>query len=532
MAEIDINDVAALGAVRDTPAYMLPPEAWTLAENMRIVDGGMEVMDGWSEVFDVPAYAPHFAIPLNTSSQTFWLYVSLTKAAVYSGGGHTDITRLSGDYNAGDTRNWNAALLGSVPIINNGVDVPQWWPTASPGVRLADLPNWGAATELGSPPTTRAKVLRAFGPYLFAFHVTDTLGVHPHTFHWSHPAESGGIPVSWDYTDTDRSSRRFDLEDVSTGVILDALRLQSALYIYKEAATWRCTFVGGLKIFDLQPFLATVGLLAPRCVTNVMAADGPRHVLATQDDIIWHNGNILRSVLNERQKRRLFADIDSQNFVNSFMFDNAPKSEAWFCYPTSGNTHPNRALVMNYGKEPWRVTTADGINFRNVAVGTVETSSGEIWDTGSDLWDDDTGPWSQVSRRKLVLSNPDASRFYQMDSGKLRGSVAFVGTLRREGLALLGKKRDGSWIVDFQRIKMIDRLWPKIQRGPVNIRVGVQDVVEGAVSFNAPVVFDPSIGVFSDPALPKSGRAIALEISGSDFRLDGYKINVEDVGEF
>ncbi len=532
MTEIEINDIATFGSVRDTPAYQLPPEAWTIAENMRCVDDGMEVMKGWTPIFGAPLFAPHFAMAVNIASQTFWLYVDLEAAGCISGSGHTNITRLSGGYNAGETRDWNGTFLGSIPILNNGVDFPQYWPSPSPAVKLADLPNWGVATELGLPATTRAKIMRAFGPYLFALHVTDSAGVHPHTLHWSHPAEPGGVPVSWDYTDADRSSRRFDLQDVESGVILDALRLQGAMYIYKENATWRVVFTGGTLIFDFKPFLETVGLLAPRCVASVMAVDGPRHVLATQDDIIWHNGNVVGSVLTGRQKRRLFNEIDTENYVNSYMFNDPTQREALFCYPSQGNTQPNRALRINYEKSNWRITEVSDWAHRNVAIGSIETASNEIWDSGTDTWDEDTGPWSEISRRKLVACGTDAGVFYQLNESTARAGVPIIGTLRREGLALMGKKRDGGWIVDWQRLKMIDRFWPKVQRGPVSIRVGMQDNVEGAVSFSAAVVFDPSIGVFSDPALPKSGRAVAVEFAGNDFRLDGYKINVIPLGTF
>jgi hypothetical protein len=104
--------------------------------------------------------------------------------------------------------------------------------------------------------------------------------------------------------------------------------------------------------------------------------------------------------------------------------------------------------------------------------------------------------------------------------------------LQREGLALIGRKRSGEWIVDHQNLKFIDRLWPKMQGGPVAFRIGVQQVVNGPVDWTSQVNFDPATQTFL--GVTKSGRAVALEIStdGSvQWRLDGYKINVTRLGQ-
>jgi hypothetical protein len=535
MPEIEINDVASIGAVADVPSYQLPPEAWSILENMRVVDQALESLKGWTEVFEGPIIAPHFALPITTASQTFWLYFSLTGAAVWDGSSHSLITRLSGGYTAGDSKDWNATLLGAVPIINNGVDKPQYWPGAAAGTKLVDLPNWGAATTLGLPATTAAKVIRAFGPYLFALNITDSGGQKPHTLHWAHPAEPGGIPISWDYTDVNRSSRRFDLQDVDSGILLDALRLQGSMYIYKESAVHRATFVGGTLIFDIRPFLENIGLLAARCVATVQAIDGPRHVFASQDDILWHNGNTFRSVLTQRARRKIFANIDSQNAAQCFMFYNPTYQEAWFCYPEQGSVYPTKAVIMNTASDPWRVTYADDIDFRNVAIGVVEGTTDEIWDEGDDTWDDDTGPWSQISRRKVVVCNPTKGKFFQLDTGDLRDGVPFASRAQRTGLAILGQKRTGEWITDFKRYKMLKRFWIKSRGGPVLVRAGVQDLVDGEVTYRPAALHDPRNGVFADVDQPISGRAIAVDFfseGGEGWTLDGYTVDIEPLGNF
>lgn len=532
MPNIEIDDLGSLGTIRDPPPYQLPPEAWSLGSNMRVLDGGMERLLGWTSIFGTPLGDPHFSVPLTTAAQTYWLYMSLTKGFVYDGTNHVDITRASADYSALDTVNWNGTVLGGIPILNNGVDVPQYWATADTGTLLDDLPNW--------PSTLRAAVVRSIGPYLVAVNLIDTGQNLPHTIQWSHPADPGSIPVSWDYTDPTVDAGRKDLDDVNAGLILDAVPLQSNLIVYKQNSIWLMTPSGGQFIFNFNKFLETVGLLGPRCAAA--SGDGLRHICATQDDIIWHNGNQAHSILNGIQKRRLFNDIDTNNYANSFMFANPQYSEMWFCYPSQGQEYPDRAIIMKDIGSGFVVSEADGITFRNATIGPIEGDNDETWDANEELWDDDTGPWSVVTRRKVLLSVPASSKFLLLDSGVDRDGVAFTGLLQREALAIIGKKRTGEWIEDFEHLKLVDSFLPKVQGGPINVRLGTQQLVEGAITWGPLTVYDPSAGTLDDDNFaqgimvdmePVSGRAIAVEFSAAvPWRIDGYKISLTVLGSF
>lgn len=524
---IEINDVGSVGVVTDTSSYEIPPEAWTTATNMRVVDGGMQKLRGWSQVFGTPGVAPHFAMAVRTASATFWVYASLTKIYGYDGTTHTDITRtVGGNYTASDTREWNGTLLADVPILNNGVDVPQYWPTIALATKMANLTNW--------PSTLRAKVVRAFGPYLMAIGISKSGTSFPHTVKWSHPADPGSVPSSWDETDPSVDAGETPLPDVHAGVLLDMLPLGDTMYIYKENSVRKARFIGGRDIFDFgkSAWLETTGLLAPRCVC--ITGDGTKQVWASQDDILWHDGNRVRSLLTERRRRELFNLIDTANYNNSFIFTNPLYGEVWFCFPPSGQSQPTRAMIFNYlrGGDQWPITDADGITFRNASIGPIQGASDEQWDQGTDTWADDTGPWSTLQRRRVVLCGTDATKFYNLDDGVTRDTTVFTGTLQRLGLSVLGKKRNGEWIVDFDRMKMLDTLWPKLKSGAISVRVGSQQLVDGPVTWNTAVAFDPATDIKVD-AGPISGRAVAYEFSGtSSWHLDGIKAVVHDLGVF
>jgi hypothetical protein len=526
MPSLEFNDLGKIGLVKDTPAYMLPPEAFSTLLNMRVVDDGLQKIGGWTSALGAPSVAPHFLMPISTSAQAFWLYAGLTKIYAIDGVSHVNITRQSAgvdvNYTVANGNNWNGTIIAGVPVLNNGTDLPQFWGSPSTGTKMANLTNWNS--------NHRAKFIRAFGPYLVAGNITKSGANYAHMIKWSDAVSNPGtVPGSWDESDTTTDAGEYELPDVNSGVLLDALPLQSKLFLYKEGSIWAMRYIGGRFIFSFENFLETVGLLAPRCVT--ITGDGLRHVVATQDDIIVHNGNSATSILDTRMRRTLFNELDTTNYLNSFMFTHPQYNEVWFCYVPSGETAPTKALVWNYKKN--FLFEVDGITFTNAALGTVETATEELWSDGTDTWAQDTGPWAELLRRKLIVVSPANTKFYSLDTGLTRDGLAFSATAGREGLSIIGKKRDGSPIVDHQILKFVRDVWPKIQGGPVSIRIGFQDVVDGAVRWSDSFTFNPTTMVKA-PAVGM-GRAVAVEFSTTasvNWRLDGWKMDFEIGGNY
>lgn len=522
MPSIDINDVGAVGLIKDQPPHELVPEAWNFLNNVRIVEDSVARLGGYTQVFGTPTVQPHFLVGVASLTGQLWVYTSTSKAYVTDGVTHTNITRSSAgndvNYTAGAGQDWNSTFIGGILILNNGSDVPQYWATSSSAVRLADLTNW--------PSFLRARVVRSFGPYLMALNITASGVSQPHNVRWSHPADPGTIPSSWDITDPTVDAGSVDLPDIESGIILDGLPLQGRFYVYKENSVWRFRGVGGRFIFEQDAFLETTGLLCSRALA--VTGDGKRHIFASQDDIVLHDGNGMRSLLDKRLKRTLFGAIDVANYRTSFMMIYPLKNEAWFCYPETGNSFPNRAIIYNYLND--RITEGD-CDWRAASQGVIQTSDSETWNSTSGTWDEDLQAWSNSARRKVVLARTAVSEFALLDDGTTRDGVVFTGTLQRTGLGIIGRKRTGEWIEDFQQRKLVTRLWPKVSGGAVSIRVGSHAVPDGAITWSAAQVFDPATQLFVDFIV--EGAAIALEISGTTpFKVDGYKIEMELTGNF
>lgn len=544
MPVFDINDIARIGAVSDTKSYVLPPEAWTHAINMRYEDEALKTIEGWDEVFGVPPIAPHFGMFINMptallaigSAASVLAYASLTKIRWWDGTSHTDATRaVGGDYTATNTRQWNGTIAaGGIPILNNGVDVPQF--SATPGAGLfAALTNW--------PGAHRARVMRAFGPHLVAINMVESGIDLAHRVRWSHPASPGFLPSTWNEADATRDAGFYDFPDTASGILLDGLPLGSIMYLYKETSVHRMRYVGGQNKFDFgqAAWIQNDGLLAMGCVC--ISGDGTKHVFAsTSGDILWHDGNRVQSALTLRQRRRLQSDINPEFARNSFIFANPFTHSIWFCYPSSGQEFPNKALHLCYktlGGTEWVITEVDGITFRNATVGNMPTISFGAWDEVDGVkWDDDEVVWDAASvgggtpHRRLVMFDPTNSRIYGYGTSAMRRGSLFTSSLQRIGLGVLGQKRTGEPIEDFQRKKMITRVFPKISGSAVNIRFNSQQIVDGPVSSGNSVTYDPMTQIFADPQTME-GRTVGLEFRGGlPWQLDGYKINIEPLGEF
>jgi hypothetical protein len=530
MPQIEIDDLASKGVIQDEPAYQLPPEAWSTGLNFRSFADGMEPIGGITATLgtnprtvSASTVTPYFVMFLSSEAQPWWLWASLTDIYVYDGTSDHKITRSSGgQYSATDAKDWYGTILGGIPIIGTKEDIPQFWNSYSTSTDMANLSNW--------PSGLTARVVRTFAPYLLALNTTLSGTNTPHRIRWSAAADPGSLPPTWDFTDATHDAGENDLPDVNSGIILDGAELQGQFYIYKENAVWRVQFIGGQFIFAFQSFIETVGLLCTRGVA--MTGDGLRHCFVTQDDIAVHNGYVAESLLSKKMRRYLFNLIDTSHYDTSFMFCNPLYEEMWFCFPTQGATEPNHAIIWNYRYNT--LTEADNtmVNFCATTIGTVTSSSNLTWQNATISWQNDPNPWVTAQRRKTVVANSNSSKLLSLDTGITNDGSPFTATLQRTGLSIIGRKRTGEWIEDFETRKLVQRVWPKLASGTCNVRVGYQDLPNGAVRWTPYQAFTPQLQAFVDGVLG-SGRSVAIEFSGANpFHIDGYKLDLATTGRF
>jgi hypothetical protein len=390
---------------------------------------------------------------------------------------------------------------------------------------LEDLPNWDS--------DLRAKVLRAFGSYVFALNITDTGVNFPHQVLVSHKADPGSVPSSWDYTDPAVDAILFELTDSKGGEILDGLPLGNMMFIYKTHSTHACRFIGGDEVWARDKMVDS-GILAGRCVCLINK--GTEHFVATQDDIVRYNGGRqVESVVEGKNRRAIFSELDSTFAVNSFVFENKPANEAWFVYPTTGNEFPNKVFFWNYLTGAQGFRTWDGGT--SVDSGILPDVSLESWDSDSDSWDSDITPWENSGPESILYADPGNTKVYKIDDGLAFGSAeSTLAFVERTGLALIGKDRQGQPKVDFGVRKMVLRLWPKITgQAIVTVQAGSQEFRDGSITWSSPQSFNPQTQDYVDFDPPVSGRLIAVRFETTGdvaWQIEGYDLRMALLGEF
>lgn len=519
-----VDNLSAVGLVKDVPSYRAPPEAFTTALNMRFVEQkAQRVLGRVTQPLGTPTVAPYFLFPIRNSAETlFWVYSSLLKCYVVSAGVHSDITRAAGgDYNATGAKDWNGTIHGGIPILNTGNDGLQNWATISAATRLTALANWPAAN--------RTKLIRSLWPHMVALNI-QLAGVSlPNAVLWSHPSDPGAVPSSWDYTNPAVDAGIWELPDSQQGVILEARALRGQLFIYKEQATWTMRFIGGRPVMAFNGFLETTGTLGTRCVAPT--GDGKWHFVVTQDDIFIHNGADIVPLLESRMRKTLFNNIDSATYKTSFVFCNPLYKEMWFCYPEPGQSAPSRALVWNYGvKSSIGAFSEVAVDFQHAAVGDTEVA-GYAWSAATQLWQDSADPWSQSNRGQVLTAKASNTKIIQLDSGATYDGAAYTSTLAREATGFIGRKPDGTPTVDFSMVKWVRRLWIEALGGPIMVRIGSQNTTTGSVTWSAAQSFDPSTQNYLDFA-HSPGVALSIEFTATaNFDLVSYKMEIVKAGK-
>lgn len=515
MTIVKVPQIGAIGVNRDLSAHELPPNAWTDASNIRFLDGMASQFLGHGEVYNSPGYVPQHVLPCTVAGARYWIYASAAKThcVTISAGAavHTDITHATP--RTGVVNQWTSTLLSGIPILNVGdaSKVPMYWDLNTAN-KFVDLANW--------PASTYCKSLRAFKSYLIALNVTKTTTNYPFMVKWSHPADPGTVPSSWDQTDATKDAGEYDLAE-GADPIIDGLQLRDSFMIYKETSIWRMDYVGGTFVFRFSKVLGTSGALNRNCIVEI---DG-FHAVLTGSDVIVHDGQSATSVLDKQTRRYLFQNIDVNNIGLCFVFKNPFFNEVFICYPSVGSSVCNMAMVWNYKDKTVTFRTLPNVN--HAASGPVDNGLQGLWSQDSDTWNSDLtlwdGPDYVPSAARTILAST-AQKLYMLDSSASFDAVLPSSYLERRGLSFGAP----------EKIKLVRGIRPRIVGNTgdtVSIKIG---------SSNDPYL-DPTYGptmthtigtTISNDCLV-SGRYIAVRFeTGTAFqwRLDSYCLDIEESG--
>lgn len=529
---IPVEKVGDIGVVSDRPANELPLNAWTICRNMRFRNGAAEKFLGEQAVMGTPLFAPHYLLHTAESGQALWLYAGLNKVAATDGAQHIDITREAGLYNT-TIVGWTGTVIEGVPVINNGIDVPQMWNKPALGTKLTGLTAW--------PGVLRTNSLRSLKRYLIALDCTLNGTRFPNMVKWSHEAPTGNVPDSWNELDPTKDAGEYSIPGEG-GFLVDGIGLRDSLILYKEHQAWRMDYVGGIDVFTFNRIFDNIGMLGRKCATEFFSG---KHLVFTGDDVVVHDGSHAESVLSERS-RGLLSAVDVANIGKSFVVTNYLASEVWICFPDQGSTTCTTALVWNWRTNTVGLRDLPSAAFITHGIVSEGVTASDTWDTDFGKWDDDFSVWgdrvSDPAKRRMLIACPvqenlpSTWRLILPEIGRQSQGVNVEAYLERQGLGFPVKEGNPP---NYTRMKQVVGVRPKIAGtldGEILVSLGTQESIGGPVTWSDPRPFrigSPNSYIdFSDTETARI-HAIRFESAGNvSWKMDGYDVDVIDRGEY
>lgn len=467
---------------------------WTAGQNVRFENGYLQPFTGHTALYDPPSVVPYAVFPLRTAGANVWVYCGLAKIyTVSSAGTHTDITRTTvGDYTATADTKWTGGEFSGIMVVNNENDAAQYW-NGNTANDMALLTGWTS--------TWRAKALRPLRNYLVAVNITKGSTNYPVMVKWSHAANPGALPSSWDETDPTVDAGEQDLADAN-GYLVDMVPLGDLGILYTTGSYHAMQYIGGTYIWRFTRLSEFAGALSQNCAIQFPGG----HVVMTAGDVIQHSGGAPQSIINARMRSRLFNAISANYFSRSFVCHNELKSEVWVCTPTT-TAFCDTAYVWNYANNTWSIRDLPGITHANL--GPIFVSSGDTWADGTETWADGVDPWDSVSidgSRRRIMMAANNTNLYLADSG-----TDFDGTTGD-----MYVERTGLSFGDHNRIKFVKSVRPQIdgQTGStVDVRIGGASVPEGPYTWSDPQTF--TIGTSRAVYMRVSGKYIGIKFESS-----------------
>ena len=520
------NSIKMTGMIstEDVPPSEVPPDFWTLAQDVHFREGIAQRVNGWDQFLGTASVTPIHVRNSFFNGTSVWYYLSA--AAIYrvsSAGVHSNITG-SFSFSGKVPNDITSCELNGLPVFNAGVDAPVYHDRSTSNV--VDLPDW--------PTGYTCQVMRAFKNYLIAMDIDDGSSVIPSMVMWSDAADPGAVPDDG-FNTTWTASGNNDAGNLSVGGategIVDGQQLRDVFMIAKPHSLWSLQFVGGTAIFGLRQLSQTVGALARNCIAEVRGS----LIMLSDGDIVQTDGQQIRSLADSAVRRKIFASIDPEQFEQSFVLHHKLQKEVWICYPDNGASIATTAAVYNYERERWsfRDLSIGGTGCSHADAGNITQSSvSTAWSAATYSWDSASAdvPWNstrvETPNDGIVGVDYDTPSLVRLDEVEEPDDGSVRTRLVRESL-------------DFglpDTYKLVNEIRPRIigsQGDIVNVRIGGQNNADDPIQWSA---FQPyEIGTTETLHTVARGRFISAEFLGDNnrtFRMPGFDIRWREAGRY
>jgi len=491
------------GVVYDTNALDVESQ-WNVVQNMRFNDLACQKFGG--EVLGDATTAQAYHLQFNGNHTTpLWYYMA--DGAVYKTQFDTDTLLLTGIPSAGT--DWDSTLFNNIPVFNNTVDPP--WTTIDE-VNLTPLPAF--------PANTICEAIRPYGSYLIALNTTDTGTKQENRLIWSDASDAGALPDSWDINDPTTLAGDAYLTSAK-GEIIDGLTLRDMFVVYKTHSMYLMRQVPGQTVMKIDKVQVNTGLLAKNCVQEFKGM----HFVVSDADVVLFDGQTVKSIADKRVRTEIFGNIDVDNYANTYVTRYDRQDEMWICFPTFGESVPNRAAIWNWKDDTWTFRDLD--QSYHISSGLANFAVSPAWEDAIGNWEDYVGEWNPIANNPTTDTLVTAStlRLGIIDEGYDSYDVPMVSTLEKHSMDL-----------DSDAVKLVDSIIPQItaEAGTVvYIRVGSQMLPDEHITWHDEQEY--TVGTSRETFHLVKGRYISVRFRtsglGVNWKLHSFRIRIKQAGK-
>lgn len=530
MAIIKIRQLGTLGVVKDVLPTDLPPEAWTDSKNCQFTSGYVARARGQQRVGPTEVYPvePWYLLSNPTSpgfnelGLPFVVFSDMLEVHAFGNNfGYENLTPdggIPGAQTADGIRTaWpSGGWFNGVLVYNARSRAGPWYLNGPPqaGGRLELLPNFSIAgvSEL------HVSVLRPYRNFLLGLGVWEQNQNFATHLLWSHPADPGTVPPSWDVTDPTTMAGRVPL-GATAAPLIDCLQLGDMNIVYKLDSVIRMERIASNAIFSFREISNQAGMLAQDCAVNF--TQGRQLFLTNQGDVAVTDGHSVQSLLDGKHQRYLPTRIKWRIAGQSFVVADRKNREVYVCYPSvdnEGTLFCDEALIWNWVENTWAI--------RKLPLCLAGLSA----PVAAEFEDD-----QRMGRYTSMIGFPDNNEIREIGVGVLDSGAVFECELERRGLAIVGQDIRGNISHDPTVMKQVTKLWPLISAPagelvPFTVSVGVHDTMDGEITWQD-FPFVANQDSFIEPLL--TGRFLAIKFrsaAGVDWKLHGYDVELNVVG--
>ena len=546
MALIPIEQLGAVGIVKDTPPYSLPPNAMSDGLNVRFVDNGVEKIHGYLEVMkDCPIYPQHivFVSHNDIALPDYWIVFG-NDIAVSRVIPTAPVKIKISCFNTNDGQWHDISPEPEVSIPEASVFGAEWngrilyatynglqnwyWPLDEDG-HFSHLMHFTKFEPLA--PTGEVRNFNRI--YAFKSHVIG-LGVksdeyesgdNPFMVTWSTPMGTYDVPNAedWDVMNPDLDAGEYELNETK-GVINGGGQIGDSFMVYKEDCIYVMNYIGPPFIFGFKVMAKDIGLLSPN---GLDVFDGG-HVFIGNNNVYLNNGQSVQPLLSDKLQTEMFDDMSGDNYFRSFVVADKLNTEMLIAWPAQDSRHCNRGILWNWRTGTMGLRELPDIDY--ACEGVVSLGQGIDWDNAVNdgPWDSRSDRWGErdywTVLQELVFTGYKDKKLYRNGTGNMADTQIMTSMVERTGYDL----------GDPGSVKFVRAVWPKISTygdNEVDVYVCSQMSPDDAISWEGPYKFNPNTQSKVSCRVTGKYFGVKVEAAGDfEWRLHGYEFDTEQSG--